>query len=464
MDKLTELKQYTLEEYDELLHSNRIHTDHCHADGEPWFSTYKDTIFAIPDYRVPHLYSKLAPFIKKANKLKVPYTLEEIGKVDLKDDENKEQHCIIIKLEFSIQINGWKFIASIDHLSNGNIIRNISGADLPEKFRTIEGHCEHCKKDRHRKSTYVVYNEKEGFKQVGKSCLFLYTGIDLNKIASAMDIWNYIHTYSECSGDEYEDYGYGHRSTSCDAREVLALAWKLISIFGYVKKGSDAVSTMSRYGEALDYLDGSMKRYQEKRYKEYSKFLEDNNIKFFTNEDFEMADKVREFVMEQKVTSDYLNNLNVIFSNYTEEERTDSATGEHYTYKHCYMNNKYKAMVVSAVQMYNRAMGIKAERQLKHDKEKSESNYVGEIGERISFKIKDVSVITSWENDYGYHPVTTFVYKIVDENGNVFTWKTSTVIHIDKVLKETSTLTGTVKDHKEYRTVKQTELQRCKIV
>lgn len=454
MDKLEELKQYTIDEYYELLWGSRKDVDEY---------TYKDTIFAIPDYRVPRLYSKLAPFLKKAKKFDVPYTLEEIGKVDLKDDENKLQHCIIIKLEFQIQFNGWKFMASIDHLPNGNIIRNISGADLPEKFRTADSYCEHCHTDRRRKSTYVVYNEKEGFKQVGKSCLFLYTGIDLSKIASAMDICNFIHTYSECSGDEYEDYGYGHRSTSCDAREVLALAWKLISIFGYVKKGSDAVSTMNRYGEALDYLDGSMKRYQEKRYKEYSKFLEDNNIKFFTNEDFEMADKVREWVMEQKVTTDYMNNLNVIFSNYTEEERTDSVTGKNYTYKHCYMNNKYKAMVVSAVQMYNRAMGIKAERQLKHEKE-LESNYVGEIGERISFKIKDISVITSWESDYGYHPITVFVYKIIDENSNVFTWKTSTVIHIDKVLAETSTLTGTVKDHKEYRTVKQTELQRCKIV
>ena len=454
MDKLDELKQYTIDEYYDLLYGSRKNVDEL---------TYKDTVFAIPDYRVPRLYSKLEPYLKKAKKLNVPYILEEIGKVDLKDDENKEQHCIIIKLEFKIQINGWKFIASIDHLPNGNIIRNISGADLPEKFRTIDSHCEHCNTDRKRKSTYVVYNEQEGFKQVGKSCLFLYTGIDLSKIASAMDICNFIHTYSECSGDEYEDYDYGYRSTSCDAMEVLALSWKLIKIFGYVKKGNNGISTYSRYCEALNYLDGSMKRYQEKRYKEYSKFLEENDIKFFTKEDYEMADKVREWVMEQKVTTDYMNNLHVIFSNYKEGGNIDSVTGLFYTYKHCYMDNKYKAMVVSAVQMYNRAMGIKAERQLKHEKE-LESNYVGEIGERITFNIKDVSVITSWENNFGYHSVTNFIYKIVDEKGNIFTWKTATVIHIDKVLSEKSILIGTVKDHKEYNTVKQTELWRCKIV
>lgn len=451
MDKLAELKQYTMDEYFDLLRNNRKDVDEY---------TYKDTIFAIPDYRVPSLYSKLQPYFKKAEKLNVPYTLEEIGKVNLKDDENKEQHCIIIKLEFEIQINGWKFIAAIDHLSNGNVIRSISGVDLPEKYRTTKGYCDHCKTYRNRKSTYIVYNEKEGYKQIGKSCLFLYTGIDLSKIASAMDICNFIHTYSECSGDEYEDYGYGHRNTSCDAREVLALSWKIISLFGYAKKGSN-ISTISRYHDALDFLDGSMKRYREEAYMKYKKFMEDNNIEYFTKEDFETADKVREWVMEQKITSDYMNNLNVIFSNFKEGDET--SLGKTYHYKHCYMDRKYTAIVVSAVQTYNKAMGIKAERELKHSKEKSESEYVGEMGKRISFNIKDVSVITSWENHFGYYPTTTYIYKIIDENNNVFTWKTSTFIHIENVLKEKSTLTGTVKEHKEYYGVKQTELQRCKI-
>ena len=454
MDKLNELKQYTIDEYYELLWGSRKDVDKY---------TYKDTIFAIPDYRVPRLYSKLAPFLKKAKKFDVPYTLEEIGKVDLKDDENNLQHCIIIKLEFQIQFNGWKFMASIDHLPNGNIIRNISGTDLPEKFRTIKGYCEHCNTDRNRKSTYVVYNEKEGFKQVGKSCLFLYTGIDLNRIASAMDIWNFIHTYSECDGDEYEDYDYGCKSSTCDAMEVLALAWKLVKIFGYVKKNSEGISTYNRYYEALNYLDGSMKKYQEKRYREYSKFLKENNVEFFTKEDYEMADTIRKFIMEQKITSDYINNLNVIFSNFKEGDRA-SLTGEKaYHYKECYMDRKYTAIVISVVQMYNHTMGTLSKRKAKQNKEKLESSYVGKVGERITFSIKDVSVITSWENNFGYHPVTNFIYKIVDKEGNIFTWKTATCIHIDKVLAGTPVLTGTVKEHKEYRGIKQTELQRCKI-
>ena len=451
MEKLQELKQYTFDEYSKLLDDTCIEDEY----------SYKNTIFAIPDYRVPRLYSKLEPFLKKANKLNVPYTLEEIGKVNLHDNDGDEQNCIIIKLEFQIQIDGWKFIAAIDHLPNGNVIRNISGADLPEKFRTCEGYCEHCKTHRRRKATYVVYNEEQGYKQVGKNCLFLYTGIDLSKIASAMDIWNYVSNYISISDDEFEG-GFGSSyKLPTDAREVLALAYKLINLFGYVKKGSES-STYHRYCSACDYLSGYMKNYQEKTYKAYHKFITDNGIKFMTDEDFEMADKIIAHFLEQKITSDYINNLNVIFSGLEEKDITDTDGTVHH-YKHCYMDGKYTNLVISAVQTYNTAMGIKLERQLKAEKERTESNYVGEIGERISFKISDMKVVTSWQNNFGYYPTTVYIYKIVDEKGNVFTWKTSTNIKVQQVLESNCTIKGTVKEHKEYNTVKQTELQRCKI-
>ena len=49
----------------------------------------------------------------------------------------------------------------------------------------------------------------------------------------------------------------------------------------------------------------------------------------------------------------------------------------------------------------------------------------------------------------------------VDENGNVYTWKTSGGIYCDESIDEVE-LKGTVKAHNEYRGVKQTELTRCK--
>ena len=54
---------------------------------------------------------------------------------------------------------------------------------------------------------------------------------------------------------------------------------------------------------------------------------------------------------------------------------------------------------------------------------------------------------------------TTFLYRFVDDAGNVFVWKASGAYNVfDGV-----TIKGTVKDHSEYQGVKQTVLTRCKI-
>ena len=55
---------------------------------------------------------------------------------------------------------------------------------------------------------------------------------------------------------------------------------------------------------------------------------------------------------------------------------------------------------------------------------------------------------------------TTYLWKIVGKDGNVYTWKTSRWFDEDKAPAE---IKGTVKEHKTFRDVKQTDLTRCKI-
>ena len=51
----------------------------------------------------------------------------------------------------------------------------------------------------------------------------------------------------------------------------------------------------------------------------------------------------------------------------------------------------------------------------------------------------------------------TKIFKIVDTDGNIYTWKTS-----GGIADGTETIVGTVKAHNEYRNVKQTELTRVR--
>lgn len=54
----------------------------------------------------------------------------------------------------------------------------------------------------------------------------------------------------------------------------------------------------------------------------------------------------------------------------------------------------------------------------------------------------------------------TYLYKFLTADGNVFSWFSSPrgLAQGDKVI-----LTGTVKDHKEYKGIKETQLTRAKI-
>lgn len=93
--------------------------------------------------------------------------------------------------------------------------------------------------------------------------------------------------------------------------------------------------------------------------------------------------------------------------------------------------------------------------------EKAISRYVGGKGERITFRATyEHSAWFEIPGPFG-RPETRYVHNFRDEAGNKLIWKTGCGVGLD-----TGTavkVTGTVKEHKEYRDEKQTILTRCKI-
>lgn len=91
------------------------------------------------------------------------------------------------------------------------------------------------------------------------------------------------------------------------------------------------------------------------------------------------------------------------------------------------------------------------------------SEYVGEVGDKIELELCYVHT-TGWEN-YAYggwlnHTSFTYLHTFKDGDGNVFIWKTGKCIEADygTLIK----FRATIKDHSEYKGVKQTVLTRCK--
>ena len=89
------------------------------------------------------------------------------------------------------------------------------------------------------------------------------------------------------------------------------------------------------------------------------------------------------------------------------------------------------------------------------------SNYYGNIGDKIEMEL--TLDHTAWyENNFRpWEHNTTYIYNMVDDNGNVFVWKTSKGIGIENGTR--LTVKGTIKEHNEYAGVKQTVLTRCKM-
>lgn len=89
------------------------------------------------------------------------------------------------------------------------------------------------------------------------------------------------------------------------------------------------------------------------------------------------------------------------------------------------------------------------------------SEYVGNVGDKIEMTVTLDHVaywlnkFREWEHNY------TYLYSFKDDNGNVLVWQTSKGLEIDD--GEKVTIKGTIKEHNEYKEVKQTVLTRCKI-
>lgn len=84
------------------------------------------------------------------------------------------------------------------------------------------------------------------------------------------------------------------------------------------------------------------------------------------------------------------------------------------------------------------------------------SEYIGEVGQRITKLVELISVF-GYDTKFGW----TNVYKMKDENGDIIVWKSGTELP-DKF--EKGIVSATIKEHSEYRGEKQTVVTRLSVV
>lgn len=345
-------------------------------------------------------------------------------------------HYIIVEAEGTAVINDWQFIATLNHEKQGNIIKKYPGCnvEIPERYYNCDPVCEHCNSNRYRKNTYIVQNINTGeFKQVGKSCLADFThGLNAEYITQCISFYDEL-----IQGESIDlDYDFIKENRYANIDTALCYIAETINKFGYVK--SDLPGQRSTRQRALEYYLCNNNRnaliYEIRKVCE----IEMENISFNaeTDEIKSYIKNVKEWILNQDENNNYFHNLKIV------------CNAEYIKYDNF-------GILASVFPCYNRAMEKQKELEVIR-KNDSGSVYVGNIGDRITIEIDFYKIVTSYETQWG----VTGIYKIYGKDGNIYIWKTSKGIGDSRAKV---TITGTIKEHKEWNGIKQTEITRCRV-
>lgn len=318
----------------------------------------------------------------------------------------------VVNYEFNMpdfKVGNYTPVAVIEHnvVVNCDDVKNMvhlinNFENAPKEWWTIDGHCDDCNDSYSRKKTVMLLNNETGkFRQIGTSCLKRYLGITCFNV-----IHNFM-TVDELVEEEVAMY--------CDflPRENKYVETK--KLLGYVYTMYDA-------------MGGYIK----------DKIIE-GAWKMATNPD---AAEVPEFAMERaQNTIDFFKNLD-------SEDLNDFARNIKAAVLTEYIGC---SGYIAYAPMLQEKLMAKIEQ---HDTE-LKSEYVGNIKDKLELNVV-VTNCTGFDSQYGYMFINTF--KDINSN-NVFIWVTGTKAYdVGTQLK----IMGTVKDHKEYKEVKQTVLTRVK--
>ena len=418
------------------------------ANGNP--------IYRVPEQNLDRLLAKLDKLNKRAKRLRMePLVLTEVGEEfetrrklvnPLGDGEEFEAWAgcapkyVTIQVRFVLvtvvgktpRINGWAFAATLGHEDGGNILRVSPEFSevLPLRYRTAGTDCEHCRTNRQRTDTYVLYNEDlKSWKQVGRSCLqdFLRT----TNPASLAEWAEVIASLDDELGG-FEDEGFGGGGSGPVYWPTLTLLAQVaccIRLDGWCSRGEAKASYIPKTAtvdQATDWFSDSYVRKQSPADREkYTPTEADAKL---------AADAIAwAQAIEADVQNDYLWNIRLV--SFKEAVRgRDAGLG---------------GSIVSA---YSRFLERELAKKYERD---NPSEYFGTPGEREVFTLTCIG-LRELEGNYG---LTTMV-RLRDAAGNKAVWFASGSPSFDVVLDGTYTVKATVKAHEDYKGHRQTQLSR----
>jgi len=392
----------------------------------------------IPTYRLDQLRHRISLLSQKAEKLGCePIGLKLIGEPYFAKDAigarvEKFQNVEVYGPE--PKLNGWHFVAVIQHTQEGNILRTLPDFEAPNCYRNTLPHCDHCHLKRNRVDTYLCRHDDGLFKQIGSSCLkdFLGHG-DPAAIASLFEILLTASDYCQ-DAEIWESDGTGS-ARFIDLQNFLAYVARSIRVDGWTSaktvKESYWLHLQPTSGRALS--DMFPPKYQ------------DIERVYPADCDTELAQKALAWTREHFETNA------AALSDYEWNLRTATRLD--------YIENRVTGLCASLIPYYQRAQ----DQEIKQKRQAETSTYFGTRGKREVFTLT-LSRVNSFDSQFG----TCYLYSFLDPAGNVAVWKTSKPELSETQAGQTFKVKATVKAHEIYRTktgkmIEQTILTRCDV-
>jgi hypothetical protein len=411
-------------------------------------SIQEQRIFEIPAPNLSKFQEKWTKLVRRADKLGITpptYTIikeeprphkvrrerwnEEKGQEETYYEEVAMMYHLVTIEHPQVKVpGGWEFVATLEHTEEGNITHNISGKDLPSKYRDCDPWCDHCQTRRYRKDTFVVADEQDNYKQVGRNCLAEFLGVDGTMYANMAEIY---FTASELASASEGGESWGSSGPFFDYLEpYLSHVAEVISIEGWLSRS--AAKQFDKQATAdIAYIHMHPSPFQRRSDRLYDR----------------PSSKSEELAKEAATWCEALEDSAVDGSEYLHNIRIIARRG--------LVGARQYGFAASIVSAYLREKAELVRKEL-HAKQAGISQYVGEIKKRQDFTVL-VEKVLSFDGNYG----TTHLHIMTDPNGNRLTWKSSsTVLDTGKLL----TIKATVKGHEEYKGIRQTILTRCQIV
>ena len=373
----------------------------------------------IPAYKMDQLSTAIDKINRKANKINNGgisiVSCDTYYKTITDDNGNnvKVQFANLVIAGTIPNVAGWKIAAIIDHSNELDLVHAYS--EIPESYRDRGSFCDHCNTMRKRNKTIILVNENNEYKQVGSTCLNDFTNQSTNGVLGYLES---INDLIDHYGDDNTDIDPVYYTYPIES--VIAAAINIIHNYGFTKSSDENYSTgiISTKSRMIDYFTSNNSILQE----QYNNLI---NVPDIDN----VVSNVISWINNNTSKTEFIINLQSMM-------QFTGLKPNHFGY------------IAGAVVSYNKSVSDTIKNKITYNNE-----YVGNIKDRMIFTVKLLN-IHSIDGYYG----TTFIHIFIDDKNHNIIWFASKDCGYN--VGDQFNMKATIKDHKEYKGIKQTVINR----